>query len=134
LVKKIESQDKHFVKSLSQKYGRQAVPAKIADEMKTLMRNVVLYGSGRRAAIKGFAVGGKTGTAQKAKPHGGGYLEGHYIASFIGFAPLNNPRIIALVIVDDPRGSIWGESVCGPVFSRVVEYCLRYLNAVPDML
>ena len=61
-------------------------------------------------------------------------MKGHYIASFIGFAPLSDPEMIALVIVDDPKGSIWGESVCGPVFRNVVEYSLRYLNVKPDML
>ena len=65
---------------------------------------------------------------------GRGYLKDHYIASFIGFAPYDNPRLVALVIVDDPRGGYWGETVCGPVFKRVVEYSLRYLNVEPDML
>jgi cell division protein FtsI/penicillin-binding protein 2 len=79
-----------------------------------------------------FGVGGKTGTAQKANPRGG-YMKGHYIASFIGFAPLASPRLLGLVIVDGPKGSIWGESVCGPVFKEVVEFSLRYLNEKPDI-
>jgi stage V sporulation protein D (sporulation-specific penicillin-binding protein) len=132
LIKKIESRDGKFVKVFGGETRGQAVSDKTAAEMKTLMRNVVLYGSGRRAQMKWFDVGGKTGTAQKSVPGGRGYMKGHYIASFIGLAPLKDPEIVVLVIVDDPKGSIWGESVCGPVFKRVVEYSLRYLNVKPD--
>ncbi|MFA6548924.1 MAG: penicillin-binding protein 2 [Candidatus Margulisiibacteriota bacterium] len=132
LVKKIESNDGQFVKVFTQVTPSRAIKPKIAAEMKQLMRNVVLNGSGRRAQMKWFTVGGKTGTAQKANPRGG-YMKGHYIASFIGIAPLTNPRLIGLVIVDDPKGSIWGESVCGPVFKEVLEFSLRYLNEKPDI-
>jgi stage V sporulation protein D (sporulation-specific penicillin-binding protein) len=134
LIKKIESRDGKFVKVFAGEERGRPVSEKVAEEMKDLMRDVVLNGSGRRAGMEWFSVGGKTGTAQKAVPGGIGYMKGHYIASFIGFAPLADPQIIALVIVDDPKGSIWGESVCGPVFKHVVEYALRYLNARPDML
>lgn len=134
LVKKIESNDGKFVKVNETEIRGRAVSEQTAAQMKTLMRNVCLYGSGKRAQMKWFAVGGKTGTAQKSAPGGRGYLKGHYIASFIGLAPLKDPEIIALVIVDDPKGSIWGESVCGPVFKRAVESTLRYLNVKPDML
>lgn len=134
LIKKVESRDGRFIKYFAEKSRGQAVSAKTAAEMKMLMRNVVLYGSGKRAQMKWFSTGGKTGTAQKAATGGRGYMKGHYIASFIGLAPLNNPELVALVLIDDPKGSIWGESVCGPVFKNVVEYSLRYLNVKPDML
>lgn len=134
LVKKIESLDGRFVRTFTEGSSSQAVSRRTAEEMKQLMRNVVLYGSGRRAKMEWFDIGGKTGTAQKAAPGGRGYLKGHYIASFIGLAPLADPQLIALVIVDDPKGSIWGESVCGPVFKNVVEHSLRYLNVKPDLL
>lgn len=134
IIKKIESVDGKFVKSFNQYEHPRAVSAKVAAEMKDLMRNVVLYGSGKKAQIAEFQVGGKTGTAQKAVPGGRGYLKGHYIASFVGMAPLDNPRVIALVIVDDPKGCIWGETVCGPIFKSTIEHTLRYLNAKPDVL
>lgn len=134
LVKKIESSDGRFIKVFTQDKLDKAVTVKVAAEMKKLMSNVVLNGSGKRAKMKWFGVGGKTGTAQKVNTNGIGYQSGHYIASFIGFAPLAEPRIAALVIVNDPKGSIWGESVCGPVFKTVVEYALRYLNVKPDMI
>ena len=134
LVKKIESDDGKFVKYNDTQWRGRAVSEKTAAEMKTLMRNVCLYGSGNHAQMKLFSVGGKTGTAQKSLPGGRGYLKGHFIASFVGLAPMTDPAVIALVIIDDPKGSIWGETVCGPVFKNVVEYSLRYLNAKPDML
>ncbi|OGB86784.1 hypothetical protein A3J44_03465 [candidate division WOR-1 bacterium RIFCSPHIGHO2_02_FULL_45_12] len=134
LVKRIESKDGKFVKVFSNDYDKRVIGAQTADWMKKLMLNVVVHGSGRRARMEAFKVCGKTGTAQKTVPGGRGYLKDHYIASFIGFAPYDNPRLVALVIVDDPRGGYWGETVCGPVFKRVVEYSLRYLNVEPDML
>jgi len=134
VVRKIEGTDLKFIKVQTRERAGKAVSKKTAEDVKQLMRNVVLRGSGKRAAIESFGVVGKTGTAQKAMVNGIGYLKGHYIASFIGLAPLKDPRLLCLVIVDDPRGSIWGESVCGPVFKNVVEYSLRYLNVSPDML
>lgn len=133
IVKKIESPDGKFVKAYTRKVVGRAVSAKVARQIKKLLQNVVNLGTGKPARIRGFSVGGKTGTAQKARP-GGGYLKDHYIASFIGFAPVKNPKIICLVIVDDPKDKYWGSTVCGPVFKDVVEYTLRYLNVKPDVL
>jgi cell division protein FtsI/penicillin-binding protein 2 len=134
LVKRIESSQGKFVKFFSQKRRGRAVSEKVAAQMKQLMRNVVVRGTGKPADIKGFGVCGKTGTAQKAIPNGRGYLKDRYVSSFVGFAPYHHPRIIALVIIDDPEGTYWGGALCGPVFKKVVEYSLRYLNAKPDML
>jgi stage V sporulation protein D (sporulation-specific penicillin-binding protein) len=134
LIKKIESPDGKFVKVFAQKGAGMAVSVKVASQVKKLMRNVVVRGTGKRADIEGFGVCGKTGTSQKIIPGGRGYLKGHYISSFLGFAPYDNPRVAALVIVDDPVGTYWGSAVAGPVFRNVVEYTLRYLNVKPDML
>jgi len=134
LVKKVESSDGRIVKVFSQGARGRAVSEQVASVMKDLMRNVILRGTGKLAGIEGFIVCGKTGTAQKSIPGGKGYLKGHYIASFIGFAPFHHPRIITLVIVDDPKKVYWGEKVCAPVFKRVTEYTLRYINAKPDII
>ncbi|MFH1683855.1 MAG: penicillin-binding protein 2 [Candidatus Margulisiibacteriota bacterium] len=133
LIKRIESQDGQFVKVFTSDKKR-VISSKVALEVKKMMRNVVIDGSGKRAQINGFSVCGKTGTAQKARIGGRGYLKDRYIASFVGFAPFNDPKVIALVIIDDPKGTIWGGSICGPVFKNVVEYSLRYLNAKPDII
>ena len=134
LIKRIESNDGKFIKVFAQDKKERVISAKVADQVKGLMRNVVLKGTGKKAEIENFAVCGKTGTAQKVAPNGRGYMKDRYITSFIGFAPFDNPRVITLVIVDEPRTSIWAETVCAPVFKEVTEYTLRYFNAKPDML
>ena len=133
LVKKIESNDGKFIKVLTTDKSR-AVSKETSEQTKKLMRNAVALGTGKRADIAGFRVCGKTGTAQKARLGGIGYLKDQYISSFIGFAPYNDPKVITLVIIDGAKDTYWGGTVCGPVFKDVTEYTLRYLNAKPDML
>lgn len=134
LVKKIESPDGTFVRSSAPEELNRVLSPRTSEQAKQLMENVVLFGSGRRAQMKHFRVGGKTGTAQKALPGGRGYMKNRFIASFCGFAPLNEPKLAALVLVDDPQGVIWGETVAGPAFKTVMEETLRYLNVKPDMI
>jgi stage V sporulation protein D (sporulation-specific penicillin-binding protein) len=133
LVKKIESVDGSFVKTFAPEEAGRTVSEKTAREMIRLMENVVLYGSGRKARLSNYRTAGKTGTAQKAIPGRRGYLKDRYVASFIGFAPLKDPRLVTLVIVDDPKGVIWGETVAGPTFKAIMEESLRYLNVPPDI-
>ena len=132
LVKKIESSDSSFFKVFAPEIMGQAMSARTAGEMLELCEDVVENGTGRLAKIPGFRVGGKTGTAQKPRPSGLGYMEGHYVASFIGFTPLDDPRISVLVVLDDPKPVFWGERVAAPVFKQVAEYSLRRLNIAPD--
>lgn len=134
LIRKIESGDGKFVKVFAGDTKSQPISDGTAKEMLKLMRNVVVYGSCRKAGLELFTVGGKTGTAQKPIPGGRGYLKGRYIASFVGLAPVGDPRVVALVIVNDPKGVIWGETVAGPAFKNVVGYALRYLNVKPDVI
>ena len=133
LVKKIESVDGSFIKTFTPEEAGRALSEKTAQKMVQLMENVVLYGSGRKARLSNYRTAGKTGTAQKSIPGRRGYLKDRYIASFIGFAPLRDPRLVTLVIVDDPRGVIWGETVAGPTFKVIMEESLRYLNVPPDI-
>ena len=132
LVKKIESPDGSFVKVFPRQELGRVISEKTAKELISMMEDVVERGTGKPAGIKGFRVGGKTGTAQKVRPGGFGYWPGHYVASFVGIAPASNPRLAAIVVIDDPRGIFWGETVAAPVFARVMEDALRYLNAPPD--
>jgi stage V sporulation protein D (sporulation-specific penicillin-binding protein) len=134
LVKKIESRDGKFVKVILPEEKGPVVSKGTVAKVKELLENVVLKGTGRRAQMENFRVGGKTGTAQKAALGGRGYLKDNYVASFIGLAPLTDPQLIGLVIIDNPKGVIWGETVCGPIFKTAVEFALRYLNIPPDML
>ena len=133
LVKRIESVDGSYVKIFHREELGKVISERTAAKLKKMMINVVKEGTGRRAAISGFSVGGKTGTAQKIKSGGGGYWYGHYVSSFVGIAPVSNPKLAILVIVDDPTGdSHWGGTVAGPAFARVAEDSLRYLNIAPD--
>jgi len=132
LIKKIESIDGSFVRTNSANEIDQPVSKKTVAEVRGLLENVVLNGSGKRTKMNAYRVGGKTGTAQKAVH--GIYAKGRFIASFCGMAPLTDPAVVALVIVNEPKTSIWGESVAGPTFKEVVENALRYLNVPPDMV
>lgn len=108
---------------------RRVVSQETTRRLTELMVGVVERGTGTRAAIPGYRVAGKTGTAQKAVP--GGYSETDYIASFVGFAPAHRPALTALVILDSPVGNHTGSRAAG-VFSGIVGRSLRYLGVAPD--
>jgi cell division protein FtsI/penicillin-binding protein 2 len=132
LIKKIESVDGNFVKVNIAGSGRRVVSEKTAMDLMELAEVVVEKGTGKSASIPGFRVGGKTGTAQKAKQGGGGYIPGSYVSSFIGFLPISDPRVAVLVVVDEPTPVYWGEKVAAPVFKEVAEFAARRMNIAPD--
>ncbi len=134
LVKKIESADGSIIRSDPEQSLGQAVSAGTAKKANELMKGVAYmeHGTGRLAKIDRFSVAVKTGTAQKPTP-GKGYVEKRYIASIVGYVPSSNPRVAVLVVVDEPKTSIWGASIAAPVFSEVAEFSLRRLNACPDL-
>jgi cell division protein FtsI (penicillin-binding protein 3) len=102
--------------------------------MRRLMEGVILNGTGKAARLDGWTTGGKTGTAQKIDPATGRYSRTKVIASFTGFAPINNPAVTILVSVDSPEG--WphdGATVSAPVFKRIAEQVLAYLNVPRDV-
>ena len=104
-----------------------------AAEMKKMMEGVVLFGTARRAILDGYTVAGKTGTAQKVDPATGAYSKTKYVASFIGFAPVNTPAITVAVILDSPVGLHQGGQVCAPVFKRIAQQVLEYLHVPHDL-
>ncbi|NIY15664.1 MAG: penicillin-binding protein, partial [Nitrospinaceae bacterium] len=97
-------------------------------EMITILKSVVKNGTGAKASIPGFEVAGKTGTAQKIDPHTQSYSKTKYLASFIGFVPADAPRLVILVMIDEPQKSYWGGEVAAPVFQRIARKTLRYLH------
>lgn len=113
--------------------GRRVVSPLVANEMKQMMAEVVLAGTGRHAQLNGYTSGGKTGTAQKADPNGHGYSKTDYIASFGGITPLNDPALTILVVIDSPRGGHEGGDVSAPVFKRIAERVLPYLGVPHDV-
>jgi cell division protein FtsI (penicillin-binding protein 3) len=108
-----------------------------ADEVKTLRDMLIIRpkdgGSGDTARVKGYLVGGKTGTVRKIGPNG--YLEHHHMATFVGFAPASSPRLVCVVVIDDPAGGegnnqYYGGAVSAPVFGKIMSDALR-LRDVP---
>src|SRR5450755_717884 len=104
-----------------------------AVQMKKMMEAVVLDGTARRAILDGYTVAGKTGTAQKVDPKTGVYSKTKYVASFVGFAPVNNPAITIAVILDSAQGLHQGGQVSAPVFKRIAQQVLEYMHVPHDI-
>ena len=115
-----------------------APPKRILSEstaatMADLCHQVVLHGTGDDGSIPEYRVGGKTGTAQIARPNGGGYYEDKYTTIFAGFAPVADPRVCAVIVVQEPAIKLhYGGYVCGPIFKKVVRDALIRLNCPED--
>jgi cell division protein FtsI/penicillin-binding protein 2 len=110
---------------------RRLVSSQIANQLMMMLKDVVAEGTGQYAAMPGYQVAGKTGTAQKPDSHGG-YATGRYVASFVGIVPASRPRFVILVAVDEPRGAIWGGTVAAPAFQQIARFDLQYLEVPPD--
>jgi len=104
-----------------------------AAQMKKMMESVVLDGTARRAILDGYTVAGKTGTAQKVAPATGAYSKTKYVASFVGFAPVNSPAITIAVILDSAQGLHQGGQVSAPVFKRIAQQVLEYMHVPHDL-
>ncbi|HMD96740.1 MAG TPA: penicillin-binding transpeptidase domain-containing protein [Terriglobia bacterium] len=117
--------------SLRPAEGHRVVSEQTAAMMKQMFQDVVERGTGQRARVSRYTVGGKTGTAQKIDASGH-YSHSHYIASFVGFAPVPHPAVTILVVIDSPVGAIYGGDVSGPVFKSIAEQTLAYLNVPSD--
>ncbi len=118
----------------------QACSAATAQKMTEAMTAVVKEGTGKQAAIEGTIVAGKTGTAQRydaeAKGKQDKYPPGHYVVSFVGFAPAEAPKVACVIVLDDPKASdpsmLYGGKLAAPLFSDVVQTTLTHLDAAPD--
>jgi cell division protein FtsI (penicillin-binding protein 3) len=110
-----------------------ATDPKTAAAVREMMEDVMLEGTGKHSQLDGFTSGGKSGTAQEIDKNTGRYSATQYNASFVGFAPVNNPAITILVVLDSPVGAHHGGEVGGPVFKRVAEQVLAYLGVAHDV-
>jgi cell division protein FtsI (penicillin-binding protein 3) len=104
-----------------------------AAQMRAMMENIVLDGTGKNAQLNGYSSAGKTGTAQKIDPVTHLYNKNLHIGSFAGFAPVNNPAIAVAVIIDSPKGQYYGAEVAAPVFAEVAQQVLEYLGVPHDI-
>ncbi|MEQ1794804.1 MAG: penicillin-binding protein 2 [Nitrospira sp.] len=111
---------------------RRVVSPETARTVTSILEGVVTDGTGTKAAIPGFRVAGKTGTAQKIDPRTGAYSSTLFVGSFVGFVPADNPRLAMIVVIDEPQGESWGGTVAAPVFRRVGEQVLNYLGVSSD--
>jgi cell division protein FtsI (penicillin-binding protein 3) len=106
---------------------RRVVSRWVASQVMGMLKNVVAEGTGTLAAVPGYQVAGKTGTAAKPDSRGG-YSDSRYVASFVGVVPASRPRLVILVSVDEPRGAIWGGVVAAPAFAQIAKFDLQYLD------
>ncbi|WP_018085513.1 stage V sporulation protein D [Desulfurispora thermophila] len=132
LVKQVRDAKGQVVKTFAPRpLGRVIQPA-TSTRLAALLEKVVALGTGRNAFVEGYRVAGKTGTAQVVGEQGG-YVSGRYVASFVGFAPVEKPRFAMLVMIAEPQGGIYyGGQVAAPVFQSVARDILHYLNVPAD--
>jgi cell division protein FtsI (penicillin-binding protein 3) len=121
-----------LIKQNEPEKGKRVMPKEVAESVLQMMETVTqVGGTGRRAAVYGYRVAGKTGTVHKAT--GGGYAEDKYISVFAGIVPISDPQIVIAVMVNNPKGQeYYGGEVAAPVFARVASEALRTLNVPPD--
>src|SRR5450755_2301682 len=113
--------------------GTRVISSMTSAQMRQMLQGVVLHGTGRKALLEGYSSAGKTGTAQKVDPATGGYSKTKYVASFAGFAPINDPQIAVVVILDSAVGLHQGGQVSAPVFRRITQQVLEYQHVPHDV-
>ena len=128
-VKALTDSDGKVVKEYEPVVVRKVLSATTASDMREIMEYVVAEGGGGNAKITGYRIGGKTGTANKVE---NGKYGSNYYSSFIGMAPMDDPQVSILVIVDSPKGSYYGSLVAAPIAKSILSDVLRYMNITPE--
>jgi len=117
----------------AQTTGPRAISESTSATMREMLVSAVTSGTGSAAAMPGYSVAGKTGTALKIKEDGSGYAEGKYIASFAGFLPAGDPQVVILVNIDEPAGNAFGGVVAAPAFRRIAEFVVSHMRISPQL-
>ena len=112
--------------------SERVVTTRTAEASTRMLRTVVTKGTGTKAKVPGYAVAGKTGTAQVALPDGRGYAKGVYESSFVGYLPAENPEVVICVILSAPRKAIYGGAVAAPTFASIGKFCMEHLKVSPS--
>jgi cell division protein FtsI (penicillin-binding protein 3) len=131
IVKRIVDDEGKTVSEPPRAEPRRVMSEKTAAVLNEILKSVVSRGTGVNAAVTEHVVAGKTGTAQKAVR--GGYSADKYVGSFVGYVPADQPRLVILVVIDEPRGEHYGGAVAAPVFREVAQATLRYLGVPPSI-
>lgn len=132
VVSEVRDQKGQLLKNILPHVRRRVVSPDTARTLTTILEGVVTNGTGMKAAISGYRVAGKTGTAQKVDPRTGTYSSTLSVGSFVGFVPTDAPRLAMIIVIDEPQGEAWGGVVAAPVFRRVGEQVLTYLGVSRD--
>ncbi len=124
---RLQDSEGTVVKTFEYEKGRQVISTQTSETMKEILESVVAVGTGNKTYIPGYRIGGKTATSEKLPRR-----SGKYIASFCAFAPAENPQVIALVLVDEPKGVYYGGQVAGPIMKELLTNILPYLGIEPE--
>ena len=112
---------------------RRVISAQTAISLRGMLEGVTLHGTAKKAQLDGYSAAGKTGTAQKIDPKTRAYSKTKFVGSFVGFAPVSNPQVVIIVVIDEPAGAYHGGDVAAPVFREVAEQILPILGIEPDI-
>jgi cell division protein FtsI/penicillin-binding protein 2 len=113
--------------------ARRILSPAVAAELRSMLEGVLAPGgTASEVTIPGYRLAGKTGTANEVDPATGQYSTTRYVASFIGFAPARDPKLLAAIVVKDPQGTIYGGQVAAPAFGQIMSFALPYLKIPPS--
>ena len=132
IIKEIRDGDGLLVSYSAPQLVRQVVAPEVAHELVDLLEKVLTEGGGKRANVEGYRFAGKTGTAERLRDDGAGYDPGRYIASFVGFGPLEDIQLAGLVVIDSPRGLYYGGEIAAPVFAEAMTQIVRIMGLRPS--
>lgn len=134
IIERIEDNEGKILKTYEKEKIRDVISKDVSDKMRKILYKAVEEGTGRNAKIDGYLIGGKTGTSQKSEGKKG-YSKEKYSASFAGFFPVDDPKYLCLIVIDEPKGrSIYGGSVAAPVFREVMKRIINYKKIAPSNL
>lgn len=132
IIKEIHNADGKVTHKFQPIRTRRVISTEVSHKLTGYLESVVMDGTGKPAKIAGYRVAGKTGSAQKASTTGRGYAAGKFISSFIGYLPAGNPKVVILVVVDEPKGSHWGATTAAPVFREIARRIMWIQHVSPD--
>ena len=133
IIKEIRNADGSIDQEVTTQTVRQAITPETARILTGLMEKVVSEGGGKKAFVKGYRFAGKTGTAEKLQDNGSGYSAGRYVASFVGFGPVEDPQVAVLVVLDDPQGVYYGGVIAAPIAGEILGQIMRHLAIYPQI-
>jgi len=132
VVRSLRAQDGTVVRNVEPTVVRRVISESTAQTLLEMLTSVVEEGTGKDAAVPGYSVSGKTGTAQKVDPATGRYSHRKVVASFVGAIPADAPRLVILVMIDEPETLRWGGSIAAPTFREIARDAVKYLKLPPS--